>query len=148
MTAEANLPRDVDPYSPENGNIPELVRRALHIATLAHEGQVRKSGEPYVSHPIAVEKILHEEWGLENENVRAAALLHDTLEDTDLTPIDLTNTFGSQVSGLVFAQTNLNASTAGVTSEEWKKIKDKENARKILARSFLDPTAPGMAERF
>jgi guanosine-3',5'-bis(diphosphate) 3'-pyrophosphohydrolase len=118
---------------------PEIIIRALKVATIAHKDQYRKSGEPYITHPIAVEKILSEEWGIKNEEMRAAALLHDAIEDSNLKVGEITNTFGQKIAYLVSSQTNLDASTAGASSEEWKKIKDRENQRKILARSFLDP---------
>ena len=61
-----------------------LIRKAFNIAMEAHKGQRRKSGEPYIYHPIAVARICAEEIGLGITSV-VAALLHDTLEATALT---------------------------------------------------------------
>ena len=115
------------------------LQKAYEMANKAHDGQKRKSREPYITHPVAVEKIIHEEWGIENENMRIAALLHDTVEDTDLTLNEIREVFGDEVAYLVFAETNLEASTVGVSPEKWEIIKDRENQRKILAQNFLDP---------
>jgi GTP pyrophosphokinase len=114
------------------------LQRAYELAKKAHEGQKRKSGEPYINHPVAVEKIIHEEWGIEDETIRIVALLHDTVEDTDLTLDEIRNEFGEEVATLVFAETNLEVSTSGFSEEKWKEIKDRENQRKILAGSYLD----------
>ncbi len=84
-----------------------LVRRAYEVATQAHAGQTRASGEPYISHCVAVAEIL-----LEMNmpaTVVAAGLLHDTLEDTDLTYEDLKETFGEEVANLVEGVTKLTA---------------------------------------
>src|SRR5579875_1089753 len=61
----------------------ELVRRAYQAAEQAHEGQFRQSGEPYISHPLAVATVVAE-LGLDHVSV-AAALLHDAVEDTGMT---------------------------------------------------------------
>ena len=58
----------------------ELLQRAFHVANQAHAGQVRKSGEEYITHPVAVSEILAE-LGL-NTTTIVASLLHDTVEDT------------------------------------------------------------------
>ncbi len=84
-----------------------LVRRAYEVAAQAHAGQTRASGEPYISHCVAVAEIL-----LEMNmpaTVVAAGLLHDTLEDTDLTYEDLKETFGEEVANLVEGVTKLTA---------------------------------------
>lgn len=81
-----------------------LVERALEFAKQAHEGQKRKnSNAPYIVHPIAVAKIL-EESGLSQE-VIAAGLLHDTVEDTPVTLEDITEHFGEIVSNIVASHT-------------------------------------------
>lgn len=69
-----------------------LYDTALEVATRAHAGQTRKfNGEPYINHPIRVAAILRNGWlrGLENTVLEAAALAHDILEDTPLTPAHL-----------------------------------------------------------
>ena len=59
------------------------LEKAIAVATKAHEGQLRKTGEPYIIHPLAVMKIL-QEWNMDEDTV-IAGVLHDTVEDTDLT---------------------------------------------------------------
>ena len=71
------------------------VARAVEVAKKAHEGQFRKTGEPYIIHPLAVKKIL-EEWGMDEDTI-IAGILHDTIEDTDLTLDDIRNEFGESV---------------------------------------------------
>ena len=78
---------------------PAVVRDALELCTAAHEGQLRKSGEPYVCHPIAV-AITVAELGLDGASI-AAALCHDVVEDCDVTLGELEETLGSEVAGLV-----------------------------------------------
>lgn len=75
------------------------LRRALLVSHAAHYGQIRKSGEPYISHPIAVATILTE-WHLDVQGL-AAALLHDVLEDTGTSKSMITKAFGSSVANLV-----------------------------------------------
>jgi guanosine-3',5'-bis(diphosphate) 3'-pyrophosphohydrolase len=75
------------------------VRRAYRLARLAHRGQRRLSGEPYIEHPVAVARILVG-YRLDVETV-AAALLHDVLEDTPLTRAVLVQHFGPTVADLV-----------------------------------------------
>ena len=81
------------------------VRRAYEVGAEAHEGQTRKSGEPYITHPVAVAGILAE-LGLDAETI-IAAILHDTLEDTSLTRERITTEFGSTVAELVDGVTKL-----------------------------------------
>src|ERR1700749_123542 len=75
------------------------VRKAYSIGALAHTGQMRKSGEPYITHPVAVAGILAE-LGMDAETI-IAAILHDTLEDTPLSRAELEADFGSVVAELV-----------------------------------------------
>lgn len=78
----------------------DLVDKALQIASIAHEGQYRKNTIiPYIEHPVAVGMILHEA-GYRKEMV-AAGILHDTVEDTDLTLEDIEREFGKEISKLV-----------------------------------------------
>ena len=81
------------------------VRRAYEVGALAHKGQTRRSGEPYITHPVAVAGILAE-LGMDAETI-IAAILHDTLEDTKICAADLTAEFGSSVSELVDGVTKL-----------------------------------------
>ena len=77
----------------------ELVKRAFVIARDAHEGQFRSSGEPYITHPVAVAAIIAE-MRLDHEAVMAA-LLHDVIEDTPYTEEQLTEEFGQSVAEIV-----------------------------------------------
>lgn len=77
----------------------ELVKRAFVIARDAHEGQFRSSGEPYITHPVAVAAIIAE-MRLDHEAV-IAALLHDVIEDTPYTEEQLTQEFGKSVAEIV-----------------------------------------------
>ena len=81
------------------------VRRAYEVGARAHEGQTRKSGEPYITHPVAVAGILAD-LGMDAETIMAA-ILHDTLEDTAISADDLTAEFGGTVSELVDGVTKL-----------------------------------------
>lgn len=91
------LERIIRGYLPEEKI--ELVRRAFVIARDAHEGQTRSSGEPYITHPVAVACIIAE-MKLDHEAVMAA-LLHDVIEDTPYTEEQLANEFGSSVADIV-----------------------------------------------
>ncbi|MDO5492469.1 MAG: bifunctional (p)ppGpp synthetase/guanosine-3',5'-bis(diphosphate) 3'-pyrophosphohydrolase [Nesterenkonia sp.] len=89
---------DVEPDLP-------LVRRAFDVAAHQHRHQRRKSGEPYITHPVAVATILAE-LGLTGRTL-AAALLHDTVEDTDYSLERLTEDFGTEIAHLVDGVTKL-----------------------------------------
>ncbi|MEO9136436.1 MAG: bifunctional (p)ppGpp synthetase/guanosine-3',5'-bis(diphosphate) 3'-pyrophosphohydrolase [Casimicrobiaceae bacterium] len=76
-----------------------LVERAFEFSASAHRGQFRKSGDPYITHPLAVASILSE-WRLDAEGL-AAALLHDVMEDTSVTRSEIESTFGKPVAAIV-----------------------------------------------
>ena len=82
-----------------------LLRRAWEVGAAAHSGQTRKSGEPYITHPVAVAQVLAE-LGLDVETL-IAAILHDTIEDTPLTQAEITAEFGESVAELVDGVTKL-----------------------------------------
>ena len=75
------------------------LEEAYHFSDAAHQGQYRKSGEPYISHPVAVAGILSE-WQLDAQTLMAA-LLHDVVEDTDVSKDDISKRFGKPVADLV-----------------------------------------------
>ena len=83
----------------------DLLRRAYEVAAEAHSGQVRKTGDPYITHPLAVAHMLAG-YGLD-EPTLAAALLHDTVEDTNLTLSDLSMQFGDEIGRLIDGVTKL-----------------------------------------
>jgi GTP pyrophosphokinase len=91
------------------------VRRAFDIAVKAHDGQLRKSGEEYITHPVAVSLILAQ-LGL-NETTIIASLLHDTVEDTPYSLEQLRTDFGDEISSLVDGVTKLDKLTYGPTAE-------------------------------
>ena len=93
----------------------EDVERAFLIAESAHEGQLRKSGQRYITHPVAVAQILAD-LGLSTETV-IAALLHDTVEDTLYSLKELRHDFGDEVADLVDGVTKLDKLTYGPTAE-------------------------------
>jgi len=82
-----------------------VIRRAYEVAAVAHEGQKRRTGDPYIVHPIAVAQILAT-YGLDTATL-AAALLHDVVEDTDISLEDLERDFGGEVALLVDGVTKL-----------------------------------------
>ena len=91
------------------------VEAAYAAAFKAHEGQLRKSGEPYITHPLAVAEILAE-FGLDQDTIKAA-LLHDTVEDTPYSSEQLRADFGDSVANLVEGVTKLDRLTYGPTAE-------------------------------
>ncbi|HSJ27635.1 MAG TPA: bifunctional (p)ppGpp synthetase/guanosine-3',5'-bis(diphosphate) 3'-pyrophosphohydrolase [Acidimicrobiia bacterium] len=82
-----------------------VLERAYQVAAKAHEGQTRKSGEPYITHPVAVTAILAE-YGMD-EATLAAGFLHDTVEDTDIGLEDIVAEFGQEVAFLIDGVTKL-----------------------------------------
>ncbi|MBD8881097.1 MULTISPECIES: RelA/SpoT family protein [Rhodanobacter] len=109
----------------------ERVLRAFHIGAQAHEGQTRKSGEPYITHPVAVAGILAE-LGMDAETI-IAAILHDTLEDTALSRSALASEFGETVAELVDGVTKLDKMRFGSRQEA-----DAESFRKMLLAMARD----------
>lgn len=97
------LIKTVKKYRPDTDI--SLIEKAYKVASKAHEGQLRKSGEPYIIHPLSVAIILAE-LEADRETI-AAGLLHDVVEDTALTEEDLTNEFGAEVALLVDGVTKL-----------------------------------------
>jgi GTP diphosphokinase / guanosine-3',5'-bis(diphosphate) 3'-diphosphatase len=88
-----------------------LVRRAYDVAAHRHQGQQPNSGEPYVTHPLAVATVLAE-IGADDQTL-CAALLHDTLEGTSYTLGALRGEFGAEIAGLVAGVTALDAPPGG-----------------------------------
>ena len=107
------------------------VLRAYEVGAHAHRGQARKSGEPYITHPVAVAGILAE-LGLDAETI-IAAILHDTLEDTELSRTDITAEFGDVVADLVDGVTKLDKMRFSSRQEA-----DAESFRKMLLAMARD----------
>ena len=101
-----------------------VLRRAWAVGVCAHEGQMRKSGEPYITHPVAVAKVLAE-LKVDLETL-GAAILHDTIEDTPLTGEELASEFGETVAELVDGVTKLDklhfSSRQEATAESFRKM--------------------------
>lgn len=118
----AELERILREYLPDD-QVCE-VRRSLDVAAHAHSGQTRKSGEPYIYHPVAVARILAE-MRLDHETICAAAL-HDAIEDTDVTKDDVVQQFGAEVAELVDGVTKLEkvefSSRREATAESFRKM--------------------------
>ena len=103
----------------------DLVARAYRVSAQAHRGQKRESGDDYVSHSVAVATILAEQQ-MDSTTI-AAALLHDVVEDSDVSLEDIRRTFGPEVADLVDGLTKLSTLTFRSTAEE-----QAENYRKLL----------------
>ena len=93
----------------------EEIERAYEIAKVAHTGQMRKSGDEYITHPVAVAEILAE-LGLNSETI-IAALLHDTVEDTQYSLAQMKVDFGEKIANLVDGVTKLDKLIYGPTAE-------------------------------
>ena len=103
----------------------DIITKAFHFAKQAHKGVRRRSGEPYILHPIAVAQIACEEIGLGSTSI-CAALLHDVEEDTDYTNDDLCNLFGPKVANIVEGVTKISGGIFGdkasLQAETFKKL--------------------------
>src|SRR5215218_4157572 len=101
-----------------------LVERAFDFSESAHRGQFRKSGEPYITHPLAVASILSQ-WRLDAQGL-AAALLHDVMEDTSVTKNELEKSFGKRVADMVDGVSKLDqiefTSKEEVQAESFRKM--------------------------
>ena len=106
-----------------------LVLRAYRVAHRAHEGQTRKSGDPYITHPVAVATILAE-IGM-TPTTLAAALLHDTVEDTDYSLDQLREDFGSEIAVMVDGVTKLDKIEYGAAAQS-------ETVRKMIVAMSRD----------
>lgn len=103
----------------------DIITRAFHFAKAAHKGVRRRSGEPYILHPLAVAQIICGEIGLGSTSI-CAALLHDVVEDTDYTREDVANLFGEKVANIVEGVTKVSGGLLGdrasMQAETFKKI--------------------------
>lgn len=112
----------------------DRVRHAFELAAEAHRDMRRKSGEPYILHPLAVAQIVVDEIGL-GVTSAICALLHDTVEDTELTLEDIEREFDSQCSRIIDGLTKIST----VIEESNTSTKQAENFRKILLTLADDP---------
>lgn len=95
----------------------QAIRKAFDFANEAHQGMKRRSGEPYILHPIAVARIAAKEIGLGTKSV-IAALLHDVVEDTDYTVDDIASLFGAKIASLVDGLTKIREVMGSDTSKQ------------------------------
>ena len=107
-----------------------IIQKAFEFANEAHKGVRRRSGEPYILHPIAVAKIVVSNIGLGYKSI-VAALLHDVVEDTDYTVDDLKNLFGDKVATLVEGLTKIKTVLDNENKAEQKSMQA-ENFKRIL----------------
>ena len=112
----------------------KMVRRAFEISVDAHKDMRRKSGEPYILHPIAVARIVVEEIGL-GVTSAICALLHDTVEDTEITLEDVEREFGSNYAKIINGLTKI----SNVVDLKAETTVQAENFRKILLTLAEDP---------
>lgn len=116
------------PFYEEN-EIFEL-EHAIEVASKAHKGQKRKSGEPYIVHPLAVAGTLVE-WGMDADTL-IAGVLHDTVEDTDITLEQVESLFGKDVALLVDGVTKISQARAGMQDLAEYLPQTKDNLSKLL----------------
>ena len=101
-----------------------LIHKAFNLANEAHKGVRRKSGEPYIIHPIAVAKIVTSEIGLGAKSV-ASALLHDVVEDTDYTIEDIERLFGPKIASIIDGLTKISGvfdANSSLQAENFRKM--------------------------
>lgn len=103
----------------------EIITKAFNFANQAHKGIKRRSGEPYIMHPLAVAQIVCTEIGLGSTSI-CAALLHDVVEDTDYTVEDIENIFGTKIAQIVDGLTKISGGIFGdrasAQAENFKKL--------------------------
>ena len=110
----------------------EIIERAFKFAAAAHDGVRRRSGEPYILHPIAVATIVSQEIGLGSTSI-CAALLHDVVEDTDYTVEDIASNFGDKIALIVEGLTKISGGIFGDHASA-----QAENFRKLLLTMSSD----------
>ena len=102
----------------------KFIRKAFNIASEAHQSMRRKSGEPYIFHPLAVARICADEIGLGPTSI-VCALLHDTVEDTNITLNDIESNFGNKVRNIIDGLTKISGEfdfTSSTQAENFKKM--------------------------
>ena len=112
------------------------LEEAIAVATDAHKGQTRHSGKPYVTHPLAVQKIL-EEWGMDEDTI-IAGILHDTIEDTNITFEEIEKQFGKDIALLVDGVTKLTKTSRNLQDPSTYLPKTTDNLLKFLIATGND----------
>ncbi|MDE6392391.1 MAG: RelA/SpoT family protein [Muribaculaceae bacterium] len=110
----------------------EIIERAYRFAKAAHKGARRRSGEPYILHPIAVARIVISELGLGSTSI-CAALLHDVVEDTEFTRDDIEANFGAKIADIVEGLTKISGGIFGTHASL-----QAQNFRKLLLSMSTD----------
>ena len=107
MTDTKPVTRHPSPVTAASDGLP-LIVRALEFAAHKHRDQRRKDAlaSPYINHPIALANVLVHEGKVDDPTVLSAALLHDTVEDTETTPAELREVFGEKIAGIVLEVTD------------------------------------------
>lgn len=100
---------------------------AFNLALKSHDGQFRYSGEPYFSHCFEVFKILKNEWSIVDEKYLIAGLIHDTVEDTDVSIEEIQRQFGNEIAELVSGVTKLQTNN------------DQETLKKVIDKTYVNP---------
>ena len=113
-------------YQKLNEKEKEVIKDSLIIAYNAHDGQLRKSGEPYIYHPLGVAKIVGHNIGLDCDSI-AAAILHDVVEDTKLTIKDINKGVGKNIGRIVDGLTKIS-----ILSKKKNHSVQAENYRRML----------------
>jgi len=109
----------------------EMIRRAFRISFWAHKDDIRRSGEPYIAHPLAVARIYVEQIGFDDVGV-AAALLHDVVEDTELSIEFIRDSFGETLARIIDGLTKISGAF------ESRDITQAENVRKLMLSMASD----------
>lgn len=125
-----SLQEKIDSYNPNSDR--ELIKKAYNYSVTAHSGQSRLSGEPYIIHPLSVAHIVAD-LRMDDSTI-AAALLHDVLEDTKITEIQLNESFGKEITSLVKGVSKLNVGFH-FSSKEEEQI---ENYRRLFVAMAED----------
>ncbi len=110
----------------------ELITRAFEFAQMAHKGMRRRSGEPYIMHPLAVARIVICDLGLGSTSI-CAALLHDVIERTEFTREDIARNFGSRIADIVEGITKISGGIFGINASV-----QAENFRRLLLSMSTD----------
>lgn len=110
----------------------EIIEKAFRFAKNAHQGVRRRSGDPYILHPIAVARIVVEELGLGSTSI-CAALLHDVIEDTEFSEEDISAAFGPRIASIVEGLTKISGGILGAQASV-----QAENFRKLLLSMSTD----------
>ena len=121
------------------------LEHAIDFATKAHEGQKRKSGEPYIIHPLAVAGILAE-WDMDIDTV-IAGILHDTVEDTDTSLEQIESLFGRDVAFLVDGVTKVGEARSGMRNLDLGGLNVDYGKANRLGSHFVEVTIVGSSGR-